>query len=234
MSEDRDVLVDCPSCNSRVRHEVLKSNGDATVRCGECGHVHKVHVSRDREVERRVVVSQGEDSFSTMLRVTPDEEVRVGDEFVVDCDEGVFGVEVTSIEVDSGSGTENDRVESAKAEDVETAWTRVIDNVEVPVTLHRDKSEGAAESRSLWVPGDYLFVVGDDEQVDGVTFEVTAFIDRTSGDRFRLEGDDVLAKNTKRIYGEARGTVQISWFMNHACVLIQSSAVFGSALLKQL
>ncbi|MFB6284407.1 MAG: HVO_0476 family zinc finger protein [Halobacteria archaeon] len=207
MSEDltkEDVLVECPSCSFRQPHEVLKSNGDATVKCEECGHVHKVHVTSEREVERRVIVSQGDESFSAMVPMNASEKLNVGDEFVVDCDEGIFGVELTSIEVDSGCGTENDRIERAEADDVETVWTRVVDNVEVPVTLHRDKSEGEAKSHDLWVPGDYEFVVGETETVDGRDFEVTAFIDRDTGDRFRLEGDDVIAKNAKRVYGEER------------------------------
>jgi len=194
---DADVVVDCPSCSSEEPHEVLKTNGQATLRCLACDHVHKRRVHEPSTVERRVVVSQGEESFSTHTTVREDEEVRVGDEFVLETDEGIFGVEVTSIEIEEEG--DNTRVEEARADEAETFWTRVVDNVSVPVTLHTDD---ATVSRRMSVPGDYEFVVGENETVDGEEFVVTAFVDRKTGDRFRLEGDDVQAKNAKRVYGE--------------------------------
>ncbi len=182
--------VDCPACGVPTPHDVLNSNGQATVECGDCGHVHKVQV-HDTTVERRVVVSQGEDSFSTRVPMQ-DQTLRVGEEFVLEADEGVYGVEVTSLESEDG------RTDVAEAGEVETVWTRVVDNVGVPVTLHR---EDESTSHHLQVPGDYSFVVGDTEEVDDVEFETTAFVHR-EGDRYRLEGDDAEAKNVKRLYGE--------------------------------
>jgi uncharacterized Zn finger protein len=194
---DVDVVVDCPACSSEEPHEVLKTNGQATLRCLACDHVHKKRVHEPSTVERRVVVSQGEESFSTRTTVREDEEVRVGDEFVLETDEGVFGVEVTSVEIEEEG--DNRRTEEATADEAATFWTRVVDNVTVPVKLHTDD---ATVSRRMTVPGDYEFVVGDVETVDGEEFVVTAFVDRKTGDRFRLEGDDVRAKNAKRVYGE--------------------------------
>jgi uncharacterized Zn finger protein len=192
-----DVVVDCPACSSRGPHEVLKTNGHATVRCLACDHVHKERIHEPSTVEVRVVVSQGQESFSTRTTVRADEEIRVGDEFVLEADEGVFGVEVTSVEV-PGDG-DNRRVDEATADDAETVWTRVVDNVGVPVTLH---TEDNTVSRRMDVPGDYRFVVGERETVDGDEFIVTAFVDRRTDDRLRVEGDDVQAKNAKRVYGE--------------------------------
>lgn len=194
---EADVIIDCPACSSEEPHEALKTNGQATLRCLACDHVHKKRVHEPSTVERRVVVSQGEESFSTQTTVRADEEVRVGDEFVLETDEGVFGVEVTSIEIEEEG--DNRRTEDATADEAATFWTRVVDNVGVPVTLH---TEDATVSRRISVPGDYEFVVGDPETVDGEEFVVTAFVDRKTGDRFRLEGDDVQAKNAKRVYGE--------------------------------
>jgi uncharacterized Zn finger protein len=192
-----DVVVDCPACSSRGPHEVLKKNGQATVRCLDCDHVHKERVHEPRTVELRVVVSQGEESFSTQTTVRADETVRVGDEFVLESDRGVFGVEVTSVEVPEEG--DNRRFEEATAEEAATVWTRVVDNVSVPVTLHTDDD---TVSRRMNVPGDYSFVVGEREAVDGEEFVVTAFVDRRTDDRLRVEGDDVQAKNAKRVYGE--------------------------------
>ncbi|MFP4174323.1 MAG: HVO_0476 family zinc finger protein [Halobacteriales archaeon] len=194
---DGDVVVDCPACSSSGPHEVLKTNGHATVRCLACDHVHKVRIHEPSTVELRVVVSQGQESFSTRTTVREDETVRVGDEFVLEADEGVFGVEVTSVEVPEDG--DNRRVDEATADEAGTVWTRVVDNVGVPLTLHTDDD---TVSRRMDVPGDYDFVVGDRETVDGDEFVVTAFVDRRSGDRFRVEGDDVQAKNAKRVYGE--------------------------------
>lgn len=194
---EADVVVECPACASEEPHEVLKENGQATLRCLACDHVHKKRVHEPSTVERRVVVSQGQESFSTHTTVRADEEVRVSDEFVLETDEGVFGVEVTSVEIEEED--DNTRVESATAEEAETFWTRVVDNVSVPVTLHTDD---ATVSRRVTVPGDYSFVVGEKETADGDEFVVTAFVDRRTGDRFRVEGDDVSAKNAKRVYGE--------------------------------
>jgi len=194
---DAEAVVDCPACSSREPHEVLKTDGQATVRCLACDHVHKERIHEPSTVEVRVVVSQGQDSFSTRTTVRADETVRVGDEFVLEADEGVFGVEVTSVEV-PGDG-DNRRVDESRADEAETVWTRAIDNVSVPVTLHTD--DGTV-SRRMDVPGDYGFVVGDRETVDGEEFVVTAFVDRRTGDRLRAEGDDVQAKNAKRVYGE--------------------------------
>ncbi len=182
--------VDCPACGRLTPHDILKSNGDATVECEDCGHVHKIQI-HDNTVERRVVVSQDEDSFSTHVPMQP-QTLREGEEFVLESDEGVYGVEVTSLETGSG------RTDVADVEDVETVWTRVVDNVRVPVTVNRDSE---STSHRLQVPGDYRFVVGETEEVDDVEFKTKAFVHR-DGDRYRLSGDDAEAKNVKRLYGE--------------------------------
>jgi Uncharacterized archaeal Zn-finger protein len=194
---EADVVVDCPACSSEEPHEVLKTNGQATLRCLACDHVHKRRMRQPSTVELRVVVSQGKESFSTLTTVREDETVEVGEEFVLEAEQGVFGVEVTSVELEEEG--DNRRVEKAGAGEAGTVWTRVIDNVTVPVTLHDDDD---TVSRRMTVPGDYDFVVGDRETADGDDFVVTAFVDRRTGDRFRIEDDDVQAKNAKRVYGE--------------------------------
>ncbi|MFW5929915.1 MAG: HVO_0476 family zinc finger protein, partial [Halobacteriota archaeon] len=148
------MQADCPACGLYGEHEVLTSNGRATVECGACGHVHKVRAVDD-SVDVDVVVSQGETSIST--RASIEGHVAVGIERVLETEDGVYGVEVTAIDTSDG------RVDVAEAEEVDTVWTRVVDNVEVPVTLHED---GTSTSHGLRVPGDYTFEVGDRETVD--------------------------------------------------------------------
>lgn len=191
------VAAECPACGEHGSHQVLKQNGTMTLKCGSCGHVHKKTTEKPRTVERRVVVSQGEESWSTHVPMPATQTLGVGEEFVLDTDEGVYGVEVTALEVEKEG--DNIRPETAGAEEVSTVWTRAVDNVTVPLTLHTGRGE--AESHELRVPGDYRFVVGETETQDGEEFRVTAFVTR-DGDRFRVDGDDVQAKNAKRVYGE--------------------------------
>lgn len=188
-----DVSTGCPSCGVAGEHDILKKNGDMTVKCVYCGHVHKVNLSASPgEVERRVIVSQGSESFPTTVSLNPKENLEVGEERVLECDEGIFGVEITSLESDKK------RLSSAEAEDIETIWARSIDNVEVPITIH---GEYNSESYTLHVPGDYKFTIGEKEKVDKNEFEVTYIISR-DGEKSSYEGDIVLAKNIKRVYGE--------------------------------
>lgn len=183
----------CPACGVSGEHEVLKENGDLTVKCVYCGHVHKVNLSAGPgEVKRRVVVSQGGESFPTTVSLNPKESLEVGEERVLECDEGIFGVEITSLESDKK------RLSSAEAGDVETIWARSIDNVEVPITIH---GEYNSESYTLQVPGDYEFSVGEKENVDKNKFEITYIISR-DGEKWSYKGDSVSAKDIKRIYGE--------------------------------
>jgi len=89
---------------------------------------------------------------------------------VVDTDDALMQVRITGIEL----GPEN-RVEEADITDVETLWTRAVDNVAVPVTLH-PKDGDADQTRSLRVnvPGDYEFTV---DEICVYTLEVYSLCD---------------------------------------------------------
>ena len=129
------VALTCPSCSPREEtvHEVLKPGGDVTVRCTDCSHVHKTQIESTSTVDKKVIVSQDGESFSTQLQAEPDETVEVGDEFIVDTPEAILQVRVTGLELlDSDA-----RFESAIMEDVETVWTRAVDNVGVNVKIGR-------------------------------------------------------------------------------------------------
>ena len=93
------VAVTCPSCSPDVEtvHEVLKPGGQTTVRCTECGHVHKTRIEAENTVEKDVVVSQDGESFSTIVEVPASESVTVGEEFIAETDEAIFVVRVTSL-----------------------------------------------------------------------------------------------------------------------------------------
>ena len=91
MSETQDRrAVECPSCSPELEtvHEVLSpGGGSVTVRCGECGHVHKVQPTSDPEVTLDVVVSQGGESTTANVTTPADETIAVGDEFLLETEE---------------------------------------------------------------------------------------------------------------------------------------------------
>jgi len=213
MSEpvERVALV-CPACSQEQEtvHEVLSSGGQATVRCTECDHVHKETLPSDDTVERDVIVSQSGDSFTARADVDPDETIAEGDEFVLETDEGIFTVRVTSVELDGDR-----RVEAATAADAETIWTRAVGNVAVKVTVH--PSDGGREntySTTVHVPGDYEFVVGEHDSFGEEEFSIEGIAVRDDADDYDREklsydGDEVLAKDVKRVY--ARDQTSDAW-----------------------
>jgi len=196
------VALACPACSPGLEtvHEVLSPGGQATVRCGECGHVHKEALPEERTVEREVVVSQGGESFPASAEVPAEETLAVGEEFLLETDEAIMSVRITSLELDGG------RTEEAVAEEVRTVWTRAVGNVSVSVTAHPKGGE-ADETRSfdLQVPGDYEFVVGETDELGGEEFTVEGIIVRDDArgydfEKFDHDGDAVLAKDCKRVY----------------------------------
>ncbi|MFB6081139.1 MAG: HVO_0476 family zinc finger protein [Haloferacaceae archaeon] len=196
------VPVDCPACGAETVHEVLAPGGQATVRCGDCGHTHKATIDPDPETPVDVVVSQDGESFPTAVDAPPDERVAVGEEFVVDTPEALMQVRITAIELG-----DDRRVEEATVADVATLWTRVVDNVGVNVTVHpTDGNRDESRSLRVYVPGDREFVVGETESLGDESFEVVGIHVRDDAagyrfDTFDHEGDAVFAKDVKRLYG---------------------------------
>lgn len=205
MSEIPDrVPTPCPSCSPDLEtvHEVLtEGGGTLTVRCSECSHVHKIQPDRESEVTLDVVVSQGGESFTANVTTPEGETIEVGDEFILETEEVLSTVRVTSIELDGQK-----RVEEAPADEIETVWTREVDNVGVNVTVHpQDGSRDDSRSITVHVPGDYEFEVGAVESFGDDEFEIDAFVVRGDAegyrrDRFDVEGDTAFAKDVKRVY----------------------------------
>ena len=206
MSQQSDQVPRvCPSCSPDLEtvHEVLSRGGGlATVRCTDCGHVHKVDLESERTVERDVIVSQDGESLRTAVTAPAEERVRVGEEFVVETEDAIMQVRITDLEV----GPEQ-RVSAADVEDVETFWTRAVDNVSVDVTLHpRDGGRDETRSVTVYVPGDYEFTVGETESLAEEEFTVTdVHVRETAVGRYPFKklgerGDTVEAKDAKRVY----------------------------------
>jgi uncharacterized Zn finger protein len=207
MSETAErVAVTCPSCSPDVEtvHEVLKAgSGQSTVRCTECSHVHKTTIEEEEEVERDVIVSQDGESFTATVEAPPEETVAVGEEFVLDTPEAIMVVRITDLQL----GDEK-REDEAEVEDVETFWTRAVDNVRVNVTINpsvgnRDDSR----SVKIDVPGDKEFEVGKIEEFGEEEFEVKSIAVRDDAVGYDFnplgeEGDTAVAKDVKRVYAD--------------------------------
>lgn len=205
------VAVTCPSCSPDIEtvHEVLKPGGQATVRCTECSHVHKTTVEEDEAVTRDVVVSQDGESFTATVDAPPEEPVAVGEEFVLDAEEAIMTVRITDLELG-----EQRRVEEAVIEDVDTFWTRAVDNVSVDATIHPKEGTGNREdtrSVEVFVPGDDEFTVGEVEEHGDEAFEVEGIVVRDDAegyqfDKLDYDGDAAIAKDIKRLYGRDQTT----------------------------
>lgn len=194
------VPLSCPACAGETVHEVLKRAGHATVRCTECSHVHKSELPEERTIERHVIVSQEGESFSASVEAPESETLAVGEEFLLETDEALMTVRITSLELEEG------RADSAPATEVETIWTRAVGNVSVNVTAH-PKSGARDETRSfkVQVPGDFEFVVGETNELANEEFTVEGIYVREDAhgyehDKLDHEGDSALAKDVKRLY----------------------------------
>jgi len=199
------VASTCPSCSPELEtvHEVLKPGGQVTVRCTECDHVHKTRLPEERTVERDVVVSQDGESFAARTEAPADETVAVGEEFLLDTDEAIMTVRITSLELDG-----EQRVEEATVSEVETFWTRAVGNVTVDATVHPKEGTGDREetySTELYVPGDYEFEVGTVDELGDEEFTVEGIYVRDDAigydvDKLDEAGDTAVAKDIKRLY----------------------------------
>ena len=196
------VAVVCPACSpeSETVHEVLRPGGQATVRCTDCSHVHKTALPEQRTVERKVVVSQEGDSFSTTVDAPAAETLAVGEEFLVETAEAILTVRITSLEQGDS------RTDEATAEAVDTIWTRAVGNVTVPVTAHPKSGEhDQTRSVDLQVPGDYEFVVGETDELSDEEFTVEGIYLRDDArgyehEKLDFDGDAAVAKDIKRLY----------------------------------
>jgi len=195
------VPVPCPACSPEFEtvHEVLSEGGQATVKCTECGHVHKTTLPEETTLQRDVVVSQDGDSFSASTDVPAEETLAVGEEFLLETDEAIMTVRITSLELATG------RVEEAPAEDVRTIWTRAVGNVSVNTTVHpKGGDREGTRSEELHVPGDYEFVVGETDELGELEFTVEGIHLREDAHGYNHEkldhdGDQAFAKDIKRL-----------------------------------
>lgn len=182
----------CPQCSpeEEVMHTVVKSH---LLKCNNCGFIHRLPAKKEKKVKLKVIVSRQDVSSMQEIEAGEDEELHVGDEFVVDVGEEVSGVRVQSLELKTGG-----RAEAAKARDVRAIWARAIDEVIVKIAVQqREKTE----SVDYKVNGDYEFTVGDIMRIKGREVRVSAIKVRDGG-LFRRAGKSAKAKDIRRVYSK--------------------------------
>lgn len=186
-----DEEIFCPECDDLTEHVTVKLGREHLVRCEACGTVHPIKMERTRLTSLRVIVSSADSSDRRTIEVPADDLLRVGDEVLVDDGEGeVALVEVTSIELEGGR-----REEMARAGEVQTLWTRDVDEVVVKVAVYW---RGKTSSYSVPARGDEAFAVGEVRTVEGRRFRVEKIMLRDGTSPKRAP-----AKEIVRVWGEA-------------------------------
>ncbi len=186
------VEAACPQCSPReeVMHTVVKSH---LLKCDQCGFIHRLPHEKKKVITLKVIVSRGSESSAQSLKVDADEELKAGDEFVIDIGEEVSGVRIHSLELNTGG-----RSEQAKAKDVRAIWARAIDEVVVKIAVQR---LGETQSLDYKINGDYEFTIGDLMKLKGYEVRISAIKVRDGG-IFRRTGKSVKAKDVRRIYSK--------------------------------
>ncbi len=196
----KEIEVECPSCSPKeeVGHEVLKEGQSPLVRCLECGQVHATRIKAPKSVSLKVIVSKMDISNTYKTELDSETVLQVDDELVVDDEEKGVVIPILITALDAGGK----RVQIARAENIETIWGRAIDEVTVKFSAQAgtDKTE-VIEKR---VPGDYEFVVGNEEKAGNKRLFITKIKIRDGVFRSR-KGDVVLAKYVKRIFARKKG-----------------------------
>jgi uncharacterized Zn finger protein len=181
----------CPECGEFTEHVTVKLGREHLVRCEVCGTVHPTKLERTRLVPLRVIISATEASERRTIEVPAEDILEVGGELLVDDGIGdVAMVEITSIELEGER-----RVETARAVDVLTLWTRAVDEVVVKVSVHW---RGKTTSYAISARGDETFVVGEARTADGRRFRVEKIKLRDGRSPDRAAAKDII-----RVWGGA-------------------------------
>jgi uncharacterized Zn finger protein len=184
----------CPGCGAEADQDVLRESHDLLLRCTACGHVHRVPRGVQPEPLRvRAIVSAGTESAPGTIELMPSDVVEVGDLFVAEGEgDEAAGVEISSIEAVGGG-----RVARARADAIVTLWTRVVEDVVVPISVHRGRETIPLHQRA---DGEEVFVVGEVYTFGSKKVRIS-HIKLRDGPVLRKEGWKTVARRVRRIYG---------------------------------
>lgn len=187
-------LIDmfCTTCDEETEHEVLSRTTNQVIKCTICGAVSRIPVPKEPALlQIKAIVSNEGASSVCRCEIAEDEEIAVGDYLIAESDDGEgTGVEVMSIE----SGDK--RLSKSLGKNIDTLWTRVIDQVVVRFSVH-----DGWHTTPLYVrcEGDEKFVVGDVYVIKGVKSRI-GHIRMRNGAVTKRRGKFEVANTIKRIY----------------------------------
>jgi uncharacterized Zn finger protein len=187
-----NISVLCPACGEEGEHQVLKGGVELLVECPHCRHVHRVIAEKiPAPLKVRTIVSTGETSQVCQTELDSETKYRLGDMVVVECGEEAIPAEITAIEVGE------QRVDRARGSEIQTVWTRAVEEVVVKLALHAGRTTQPVYLRCT---GEERFEVGERYQMGEGFFRISHI--KLRNDRFlRREGQTAEAKSIKRIYG---------------------------------
>ncbi|WP_214019644.1 HVO_0476 family zinc finger protein [Methanoculleus sp.] len=193
------ISIVCPVCKEECEHQVLREAAELVVQCSECGQVHRIPKPPEPEILTvKAIVSHETESMVCSVEMLEDEAVSLGDQIAAECEDEVFGVEVTGIEAGAK------RVRRAKAREVTTLWTRGIEQVVVKASIHTGRTTLPLYQT---VDGEDEFVVGETYTFGGRRIRIS-HIKLRDGPVIRKEGWKTVARRVKRIYGYLEGRHQ--------------------------
>lgn len=187
-------LVDiyCTTCKEETEQEVLSESRDLITRCTVCGLTSRRPLPPEPEpVFVKTIVSREAESYVGKAELMKGEVVEVGDYIVAERDDGEgAGVEIMSLEVG------DKRVQKATAEEIDTIWSRAIDEVIVRISVHEGK-----KTIPMYVAcdGDDRFTIDEIVSIDRVRARIDHICLR-NGIIQRRKGKYEIANRIKRIY----------------------------------
>ena len=185
----------CPGCGEEADQEVLRESHDLLLKCSACGHIHRQprEEAPPEPIRVRAIVSAGTESAPGTIELMPSDLVEVGDLFVAEGEgDEAAGVEISSIEAVGGG-----RVQRARADGIVTLWTRVVEDVVVPISVHRGRETIPLHQQA---DGEEVYVVGEVYIFGGKKVRIS-HIKLRDGPVLRKEGWKTLARRVRRIYG---------------------------------
>ncbi len=162
------------------------------VKCQECGAVHVLERKGEKQVTVRAVVSRSGVSFKRTVKLPRDEEIRVGEEILIERDDStVSQVEVTSLEARDGR-----RLDNLTAGEVGTLWCRDIEEVKVKFSVNLGRTTQSLEKH---LPGEQEITVGETLDLEGENCRVVKIKIRRQGFLDR-KGEKTAARHIQRVY----------------------------------
>ena len=189
-----EIYFECPDCDDVTTHDVLKgkmgkSSLDATIRCQDCGLVRTTTVRFPKEVEVKLVISDGAYSLISKLLLEDDDLLKIGDEFHTD--DGSL-VKISALELSKGR-----RAKTARATEITAVWAIKFDVIDVKVSINDDRR---TFSKSVPSSPDDEFTIGNILSFDDMDCLIHSIKVK---DRMMRRGT-VEARDIVRIYGKFR------------------------------